>query len=359
MTPISDAPADDPAVQEYCNLEGRRGPLLQSAKLWEPHIEDAQRNLIAKIKRKLATDGDKFRSRFGKKAASRLKDDALAPTLTVWEKRLGQRITFQIHREKLLDTLATFLLKEKLAWVPKFPDGDHYIEMHRRLGEAVMATIAVACAENQGLELLTEFPDIHGRILQEPSNRIFEACINKSKASVKDPGQQATEFFVYMRCDPKQLNAERIKALNQEHEALSDFKAALKTIAAGLPNTIFDEKTRAERLNEVANDIFEKWRKDRANLSNYARAVFGDGVLTEPTKLLQKLAEKSFGPTAAGAYLGEMTHNVVEGAAVGLAIGMVSHGISKWRDVKRREQDSVLRYLTLMEENGVAFTLQA
>jgi hypothetical protein len=357
MTPRFDAPADGPAVFEFCELQGRRGPLLQSARLWEPHVEEAQRNLILRLKGLLSARDSRFRDQFGKKAAALLEDDELAPALTVWEKRLGNnRMTFQIHREKLLQDLAKYLLDEKLAWIPNFPDGDHYVEMHRHLGEAVMATVAVACAENQGLELLTEFPEIHGRVLGEPSDRIFEACLNKPKMPMWDRAREATQLFVYMRCNPAKLAAERILALKQEHEALSDFKDTVRAAAESLPDTILDERTRLQRLNAIANDIFEKWQKDKANLTGFARAVFGEDLLGEPTKLMQTLAEKSFGPTAAGAYLGEVNNNVVEGAVAGLAIGIVTHGVAKWCEVKRRERNSPLRYLTLMEKRGVAFT---
>lgn len=47
--------------------------------------------------------------------------------------------------------------------------------MHPRLGEAVMATLAMARAANGGLQVVTEFPGLHGSLLGTPHGRILAA----------------------------------------------------------------------------------------------------------------------------------------------------------------------------------------
>lgn len=88
--------------------------------------------------------------------------------------------SFQVHRDKLFDELVDFLRYNHLAREPDrlLADGPAYLEMHPALGEAVMATLATACAENEALRLVTEFPKIHGKLLGTPRNQIVAACLD-------------------------------------------------------------------------------------------------------------------------------------------------------------------------------------
>jgi len=362
MMPRYNAPQDDPEVAEFCTLEGRRGPLLRPADLSNRHIRAAQTKLIEDINGHLDTDGQSFRARFGREAAEAELDE-LTPTTPIWERRLSGRVTFQVHTRKILEELGHFLVRERLAWTPAIPDddgyyshGSEYIEMHRRLGEAVMATLAFACAENEGLEVVTEFPGIHGNILERPDD-VFEACLSEKQPADADRAEQATQFLVYRRCDPTKLTAKRLQALNKEWEALSNFREAIEAAAMRIPKKIVDPKILEERLNDVANDVFKKWKSDQANLSNYVRELFGEGSLSEPEKLLQKLAEKAAGPTVAGALTGELTVGALTGAAAGFAIGLMSHGIATFGKIRKTARNSPVRYLTMLEKNGVGFTV--
>src|ERR1700730_137774 len=64
MTPFSDAPADDPDIEEFRRQVGRRGPLLRSANLWPPHVESAQTELIRELDLLLHASGDDLLKRF-------------------------------------------------------------------------------------------------------------------------------------------------------------------------------------------------------------------------------------------------------------------------------------------------------
>lgn len=370
MTPFHDAPADDPEVEPFCWQSGTRGPLLRPADLHAIHIQEAQRELILGLER--------LRSEIGPRRFNVLKKwplirGTIDSELTVWEQRLGHgRQSFQIHSEKVLDELGAYLLRRGLAWYPeeRRRHGQSYIEMHPMLGEAVMATLAMACAENEGLQVVTEFPRLHGKLLGVPRVDILNAAFRPALGSGSTSSRQVAEFLVYRRCNVEALTAERIAALKSERDALAEFRSKLEDLAATLPPTIHDEARLEERLNDLLNDMFQDWRRDQANLSAYSRKLFGDGVLAEPQKLLQKLMEDVVkpggGPTALGAAsgaaavhhsIGGLTLGVAAGAAAGFVVGVVFRGVSAWSDTKKAAAESPYRYLTTLQERGVSFSL--
>jgi hypothetical protein len=369
MTPNNNAPADDPEISEFCSYQGNRGPLLRPADLWAPHVYQAQMELIRELDLLFHTRGRRLLKRF-----QNLKPDSndrgqTAENLTVWERRLSGRPSFQIHGDKMLGELTEYLRRNKLTWTPdaSYWDGPEYLEMNPRLGEAIMATLAAACAENEGLQVVTEFPKMHGNLIGTPREAILEACLAVPKDSGNTSGKQVAEFLVYRRCDVSSLTAQRIAALKSERDALMEFRGELENLAATLPAEIHSEKILEERLNDLMNDIFHKWQSDQANLSNYARRLFGEGSLAEPEKLIQKLVESAVKPenaaasaTGAGlaaAHIGGLTLGVAAGAAAGFVVAVVFRAVRTWGETTRAARESRFRYLTTLQEHGVTFSL--
>lgn len=292
-------------------------------------------------------------------------------SLTVWERRLFGGPSFQIHRYKMYDELVAYLLANKLAWTPNkhYSDGPDYIEMNPKLGEAVMATLAVACAENEGLRVVTEFPKLHGQLIGTPREAILKACLEKPTVVGPTSGQQIAEFLVYRRCDVTALTAKRIAALKRERDSLAAFRTELEKLAATLPPVILSEATLEERLNDEVNDMFKKWQRDQANLSSFARNLFGKGPLEEPERLLEELVKSvvkpegaaavATGAGAAGAHLGGLTLNVAAGAAAGFVIAIIFRAARVWTDTRKAEKESPYRYLTALQKHGASFSLAA
>ena len=370
MTPFDNAPADDPEVGAFCWQMGKRGPLLRPANLHASHVQEAQHELILSLER--------LRRELGARRFDLLKkwpstQRAIDPGLTVWEQRLGRgNQSFQIHGEKVLDELAEYLLRHGLAWYPREgrAHGPSYIEMHPLLGEAVMATLAMACAENEGLQVVTEFPRLHGKLLGVPRGEILNAAFRPTTGSGPTSSRQIAEFLVYRRCNVDALTPERIAALKSERDALAAFRSKLEDLAATLPPTMHDETRLEERLDDLLNDMFQEWRRDQANLSAYSRQLFGEGVLSEPQKLVQKLVEDVIkpggGPTALGAAggaaavhhsIGGLTLGTAAGAAAGFAVAVVFRAVGAWSDTKKAAAESPYRYLTTLQEQGVSFSL--
>jgi hypothetical protein len=347
MLPYGDhSPFDDPAILPFCRIEGRRGPLLRPANTYAPPVLEAQKALIKDIKRDLKKDPVKFKRKFGPASARSALQQG------------GE--SYQIHSRKLLYELTHFLEQEGLAWRPSEADADgpEYIEFHPRLGEAIMSTLAFACAQNEGLQIVTEFPKLHGKVIGQTEKSVYQACLSDLPPHSEDIGEDAVQFLVYRRCDPAKLTAERLAALSNEWEALAGFREALQKGATRIPKGIGDEGIREKYLNDVVNDVYRKWECDRANLSNFVSEIFGEGALAQPGKLLEKLAEKAFTPVAAGGgagIIGSLTQGGLIGAAAGFVVGLVTYAGTTWAKLKKKEKESPFRYLTLLEKSGVGF----
>jgi hypothetical protein len=371
MSPDSNAPADDPEVEPFCFLSGSRGPLLRSAHLGDDHVRVAQRELVADLRLRIDRGKVAFRKKFGRHATKSRYASSIGQNLTVWEKRLSPNASFQIHRYKLDEELTEFLIAEQLAWKPEsyYSDGSRYLEMHPRLGEAVMATLAVACAENEGLQVVTEFPRLHGKLLGTSRENILSACLDGARGSGRTSGQQVAEFLVYRRCNVDRLSAESIADLKKDNSALIAFRGKLDDLAKTLPATIHGELHLEERLNDSINEMIKAWEKEQ---TEFSRRLFGEGVLPEAAKLAQKLAEAavspttlrdSVGPAGAGGLLGmhagNLTLGLAAGAGTGFAVALVYRGIEAWRSSRKAARESPLRYLTQLQDQGVSFSVSA
>jgi hypothetical protein len=364
MTPEVRAPAEDPQISAFTHIKSDRYPLLRGADLHSRHVHDAQLELIVELRSRLKQDRDGFRARYGRRAAGRSTASLVGKDLTLWERRLSPHATFQIHAYKLFDELTAFLRRENLAWPPntRVADGPDYLEMHPHLGEAVMATLAMACAENEGLQVVTEFPRLHGKLLGTPREKILTACLDGIKPTGATSGQQVAEFLVYRRCNVDMLSAENIVVLKDERAALADFRRKLEDIAKSLPPNIHSEKVLRERLEDTLSDMFKEWEEEQANIGHASRLFFGEGFGSEFKKIAKKLAEAAIKPETGldavkGALIGGITGQVLIGVGAGFAIAVVFRGLESWGKAGREAKTSPLRYLTRMQEQGVSFSV--
>jgi hypothetical protein len=364
MTPEIRAPAEDPQFLAFANIMSDRYPLLRPANLRSLRVREAQMELIAELRNRSEKSPRGFRSRYGKRAASQLNASLIGENLTTWERRLSPRATFQIHAYKLFDELTDFLREKHLVWAPEMnvADGPDYLEMHPHLGEAVMATLAMACAEDEGLQVVTEFPELHGKLLGTPRDKILTACLDGIKPTGSTSGQQIAEFLVYRKCNVDMLSAENIVSLKDERAALVAFRGKLEDLAKSLPPTIHSEKVLHERLEDTLNDMFKEWEEQQANIGNTSRKFFGEGFGSEFKKIAEKLVEAAMKPETAvdaakGAAIGGLAGHVFTGIGAGFAIAVVFRGFESWGKARREAKTSPLRYLTRMQEQGVSFSI--
>ncbi|TAU38914.1 hypothetical protein ELI44_37005 [Rhizobium ruizarguesonis] len=369
------APADDPEIWPFtCARANEKYPLLRSANLASAYVHDCQLELRKELKVRIAADPDAFLERFGQSAA-RAPRRSIIEKPTASERRMGA--SFQIHPEKLGDLVDT-LVSENLAWVPRqrFGDPSDYLEMHPILGEAVMASLAAACAEAEGLQVVTEFPRLHGKLIGTPRDKILSACLDGHKSDGMIKGQHVLEFLVHRSCDVSLLSNEGIYQLHEERQTLANFRAKLEELAERefkLP--IHDQQARDEKIKDLLADLFHQWDKEKSALAATGRRFFGDGVLSEPRKIIEKIGETLLKPEGAlagaqaaaitgatqaphvAATGGDLT-SVIIASGFGFVVGVVVRGVESWLKGRRETKESPLRYLTALERQGVAFTFR-
>jgi hypothetical protein len=370
IAPSYGAPKDSDEVAKFCRLEGRRGSLLRNVDLDKTTIWDDQSELMSRISNTLEADRRGFLHTYGREATLG-NIDLARESADVWDDRSAAQ-TFQLHNQKVVANLLAFLFQHNLAWHPWNSHGEGYVEMHPRLGEAVLSTLAFACAKSEGLSLVTEFPKIYGRTIHRSKEEIFDSLLNiapehRTSTQVSVP-ESLVEFVIHHRCDASKLTPENLVALNKDWTAIGAFKESLEKLAADIPPGIDDPRILHQRLKEKADHIFSRWKEDNKSLQGRLKDLFsGDG--DEAAKVLEKLLEKAVGGeavsgTTGGGYLGwltggGLTSHTVLGAAAGLALGVVIRTGRNALAARKKRKEDPLRYLTIMEKAGVSYVASA
>jgi hypothetical protein len=366
IAPTHDAPEDSKEVAEFRDLIGRRGPLLRNVDLDNVDLWRDQSELKARIAEAISADKQGFIGQFGREA-TRANRTLMIESLSLWDDRLASR-TFQLHSDKVASELLSYLFEMSLAWNPDIPHGRGYVEMHPRLGEAVLATLALACAKREGLSLVTEFPDIYGRTIHRSKEQIFRSSLGlASEAEDEKPEEprpaDLVEFLVYQNCDVSKLTPENLLALNRDWEPIGAFREELEKIAADIPSEIENSKILEQYLRERANKLIAQWKNDHKNMLKQLKDLLtGDGE--EAQKALSKLMEKVLGAEPVGGAitggLGSIfssgpTLHALLGAGAGLAIGVVFRTANNAMSLRKKRSEDPLRYLTMMEKAGVSY----
>ncbi|ATC33022.1 hypothetical protein CA606_12180 [Caulobacter vibrioides] len=345
--PYGRGPRDQPDIEPFAWKANGSKPLLRPADLTADFVVDAQRAFQAKLAAMYDQDTEGFRHRFAVEALPEF-----SRGMDFWDDREDPHTAFQLHGEKLFYELRQFLELRGLAREPRRPHSRGYVEVHPELGRAIMTTLALACAANEGLEVITEFPDMHGRVLSARPDMTFEDLINPPPPAGDVNARTLGEFLVYQRCNVDGLDAAKLVEIAGERAAFAKFRTALQVAASQLPKVIHDPRVLEEQLNDTVNDIFADWQADKANFGKIAKAVFDVGALAEPAAALKKIAERAFGPIATG-----ITANYLGGIGTGLVVGVAVHVIGTYGTTKKAEQDSPWKYLSYLDRMGVGFSL--
>jgi len=352
-------PNDDPEIEPFTRPQATRGPLLRPANLWSPRSVKAQETLAGRL-RADAQDLS-FRSNFGRAAT----EAAKAP------KEFG----FQIHQGKLEYSLRSALRDTGLAWEPGNPEpydlDKEYVELHPRVGEAVMSTLAVACAIGEGLGIVTH-PDegpLHRCLLERKQDEVYDAWLGRS--AMPEPegaeGRELLQFLVTFACDTSRLGAGALADFERDRTAL---KALLQAADERASEIIMDQgEHREEAMKAAVADLLAAWRRERANMSSFWRRFFGEGLLDTAIEFLRDMftrrtaaataACSAAGAVASGgaaaASIGVVASATVVGAGAGLAVGLVAHAATTAFRAKQAESESAYRYLTALEKGHVTF----
>jgi hypothetical protein len=349
MVPEKFVPRDDPFVRRLCSTKTRRGPLVRSAELSTDNVALAQRKLKAKLRTDLERGGETFRRQYGRIAANALKQVGDAG--------------FQMHPAKTSADLMHFLESNELAWEPEHPDDAAYRELHPRIGQAILSTVAVACAQDEGLDIVTDPSDKDSRMLDyhlatQGPDHVYEAWVHpgtREPSEKKVNGSALLEFMVYQRCDPSKLTPETLAQLSDDREAVARLRRRLRDMAVSIP-TMKNEAKLRERLQEQAQNALDGWREDRMNMSTISKQIFGIETVEGTANVAEKVVEKINSHAVAGGVTAALAASLL-GVAPGVAIGVVTHVITSVMKVRRRHEMSPFRYLTMLEKAGVVFTV--
>jgi hypothetical protein len=314
--------------------------LVQHANLQTENALLAQSRLRELIAEDLQGGAAQFRSRFGKEAALH-----------------SGRPSFQMHLGKTSSALAEFLEMSGLAWIPEHPDQQTYRELHPDLGQAVMGTIAMACAQDAGLSVVGA---------DSPRGKDTSATLNDAMATGAHDGPyrvfvrkeiaaiprdaDADELFqvvVQLNCRVDGMSADGLAALQADREPLRRLKRHVQQLAREIPR-MKNSAQRDEAFRDRANDIVKAWERDRANWGKYFKEIFAlDAFGGGMGKVVEKLL-----PVGAAA-----TFSASISPVAGLAIGCLTHVGMSVAKVNKTERESPWRYMTLASQAGATFTV--
>jgi hypothetical protein len=350
MTPVPGAQADDGPILPFTQVHGgREDPMVFPANLQSERAVAAQRDLASRL-RKDAED-EEFRRLYGRSAAESMKGPG--------------DYGFQIHQRKLHEDLKEALREADLIWDPRIAEpydpGLEYVELHPRIGQAVMATLAIACAIHEGLSIVGDRRSgpLHECLTRKQPEEVYDAWLNPER-DIPDPpkadARELFEFVVFLSCDPTGLDAEALAKMDRKPvRRLMDELAKRATHMVAMD----PGKDRTQQFKDETADILEAWKNDRANMSNYWKRFFGFGLLEKGGEFFKKLLEDAAKATpaattgAAGALAGLALHGPLLATGAGLGIGLFTHAATTYIDLIKTERESPYRYLTLMEQAGV------
>lgn len=343
MIPLGVAPADSDAVEDFKRTEGPFGPLLERIDPSSGRSRAAMQRLTQQFNVRIESDKAELVRRFGADAAAALRT-ATNP------------YGFQIQTLKAME-LADLLLGSDLAWnpvrqEPHYPIG--YIEVHPHVGEAIMTTMAVACAQDFGLEILTDNKELHHCLAEKELESVFETWIDRQgvHADPVKPQPECKLAVAVLEClDVSKLTPAGIVALHNEWECRQKFLKRLQELVDQLPE-MMNEAKQQQRVQQLAQVAIDEWQHEKRKLSRIVQAMFPDFSKDAVKGAGQSLAQWIIGPAAvaASAVTAGTQAPIWQTVAAGVLVAFVAEGV---RAVGKPSTSGPYRYLTKAEHAGV------
>ena len=244
IVPAGLKPADDPGVLPFVTTKARRGELLKRANVYSKRMDEERRRLKQRFEEEIARDLASLQLRFGFEATARIKQE--------------DPFGVQIHIDKAKDILE-LLKKHDLAWTPRklephYPD--EYYEVHPRIGEAIMTTLAVTCAEEEGFQIVTGNGKLHRCLAQHDLDGTFRTWIqseNEDAWNQSSPPEHRLALAIFEQIDTTKLTAENLSALSKEWEPRGRLLLALRNLSETIPK-ISNKARLQERTQDLATE---------------------------------------------------------------------------------------------------------
>lgn len=243
---------------------------------------------------------------------------------------------YRIYYLKIDEVLKQCLLELKLAW----EDEPEWFSLHPRLGRAVMATIAIAVANDRGFDIVTNDNLVHRSVCTQRQADVFDEL---TETLSYEPAQvqqgmvdELSAVFMTTFFNVSKLSIRQIIELQRNKMDLRRFKDAILPIAQRIPD-ISDPIERQRRLKNSAAEINNEWKKYKRSLPRFAvEAIFDAREIKIPAAVSAFLAMSSL-PIGVG-----------EGIAVGLTSFV---GLQVWQKYQKNI-DSPYKYLSRIHRAG-------
>lgn len=318
-------------VREYFDTLGRRDkPLLQTIDFWQEEVRNVQKVLAAKLQEDIEAQGPPFIERLNH-----------AATL-----QHPSKDTFRISKDRLIGIGATcelykVLMDNELIWEASAGE----FGIHPVLGEAVMATVAMALAARDGMDVVTPRNELHDVLAARQADAIYDVLV-RGKPAVPVHGPHLVDdlasLVVLDRFDVAPLSPKDIADLHKSGEDLAAFRSELAKLVAKIP-AMSNRALREEYLREMAEVVLNEWQKRRLNLSNFARSLYSPDAL-------------DVGKDAAKVILGGLLGGAkisLASVGAGLIVGVVWYAAE--RAVEVVQQARPYRWLSKIHKAGATF----
>lgn len=175
---------DSDEIRKFADTLGRWDmPLLRSADIQTEGVREAQRKLLGLLSNDLESIPD-FKKRFGK------------PNLL----RRMRTSEFILHKDKPIYELVQFMEANGLMWRAEFQDISGFTAVHPTLGEAIMSTIAMACAQDEGFDVVTDDGRMHRNIIEADVRGLYRSLVHGNvspRNADRDAAHKLCELLIF------------------------------------------------------------------------------------------------------------------------------------------------------------------
>jgi hypothetical protein len=287
-------------------------------------------------------------------------------TATVYESRQFGR-EFEFYTAKFDNFVLDVLQKFGLVWSNRSISSGHQTEfkrtdltatIHPRLGEIIMSTIAIACAEESGASIVTDNQQLHEHLLAKNATELYnELIFGDLQPPAAARPEDVWEVLFSLECDASELTVERIRAIGDDREAIHALLEQFRLRSIALP-AMADRKIRMDALAAIVEQCRSEWRLSRRNMAPSSRRLFRD-VSTAGKQAFEAtiaaVTEKSIENAVLSA---GFTHELAAAAfghfGASFSITFLKNLISGYSRPGNLSTDP-LRCFTMLDEAGVYF----
>ena len=302
MVPEGYVPDDEERIALYKQLDGPGGPLLRSVPASSAAAHQVQHKLLENIRSHRAEIDKRF-------SRDKTSDDD----------------QYWIQDGKFNHDLLKYLLKNNLAWPSRINPclGERsWIELHPKLGSAIMTTLGLSIAREQNYDIVTPSSSFHERLLTTNTDSIFEVLLYGEPESPVSR-EQAERDLGQLVITLSGVNFEALAAEDiPELKASKHFLAFRELLCQNVRHIDRRDGEEAYRqgLRNAAEEIVDAWARTKSDVSRSIKsALFAESPVIS-AEALRWLLERSAEPYT----LGALTLGVVMAGGTSL--------YSRWRN---------------------------